>query len=347
MFDFTQQANTLGHHVNRFADLVKRLNGGMLENVSTQRYIQKIVGQGRFNHAVIDTVPDMALRKDFNPEATVLYGDDLRKARIQKNGQHQGLFAALPAFHHPLLGFAQLLLVDLGQKGFKCIVTHQGQKLTIPLHELKIDFDDEGTIFTISPITSAEGKVLPAKFVLSKKVGAEFTPLMPNFGSLHCDIVDASNKSVGIVLLPKLLWTGVTSKGKNIYGEESKKVGILALLGIDDMEDANRFLTDTVKELQQDHRYDPQPLWNRVMASAHEQLKPHTEALAITREAIALGNKKGKIFPAMMKSVEDPYNVATIDNLTQFFGIELPQLNSGQQQIATEIANGLAGSVQR
>jgi len=333
MFDFAQQADTLGNYVARFASLAKRLNAGMDSRPETRQYIDSVIGSGRFNRAATN-ISDL-----FNPEElTVLYGDDLRRARSQNKEQYHGLFAALHAIHHPLLGFVQNLLIDLGKQGFTCVVTHGGGKIIIPLHLLKIDFDGDGRIFTKSPITVGD-KMLPAKYVLLDNMGAELYPVASK-GKLYCDIMDANNASVGFGLVPRLLWIGIAGKGKNIYDDGSSKDRILTRLGIDDMEEANRLLVDAVDKLESDHHYNPMPLWNNVMASARHQLMPHLPSLSLVRESIAYSNQS--ILPPIMRNiVEDPYNTKTIDNLTNFFGVTLPELNEQQRRTAHAIAAGL------
>jgi|GEM_PF-5963772 len=339
MFDFDEQADRLGLCVEQLDTLTKRLNTRMLDTPAAATHIDRIIGMGRFNRAVLTKPTDP---KQTVAEGTILYGEELIRARTQKDNPQYGMFAAFAAVHQPLLGFAQLLAVDLGAKGYTCQITHEGHRFAIPLAELKTTFDEDARICTTGDFTDKKsGKILPGTFALLKNAGGNglYNASKEN---VHCDIVDNNGTPCSPSLTATLLWVSIAGRGKNIFGKNSGKNGVLTRVGIDDMRVANMYLRETVTDLVSDHGYDPEPLWKRVMETAREQLQPHVEALAIARETIQLAQNGNTAKP-----LESPYKVETIDDVVKFFGITLPEMDDHKRKIAADIASGFSEGARR
>jgi len=334
MFNFRKQATDLGNYLDAFATLAKALNGYMLRRSDTQGHIDQIIGTGRYNRAVTE-MPTGPVRSI--DEATVLYGDALRRERRDNSGHH-GLFAAITAIHHPLLAVAQNLMNDLGKQGFTYQASCEGKTVSIPLGELKIDFNDQGAIFTTSKWTG-QGATLPESTVIMSGGYAEFNGAHINGGrKISGSIMDKDNKPLNDDLFARLLWTVIAGKGKNIYDPKSAKNTVLMQMGIDDMDEANEYLIHVVTSLSDSHGYDPEPLWTRAMESAREKLEPHLPVLALTRAAIA-NSPLTRGMGMMEERALSSYNVDTIDNVARFFGFTLPALAEQEQAIALKVAN--------
>lgn len=347
MSNFVSEANRLGFIIDALADMTKNLNVKMLSYDETRPLIDPIIGMGKFNRAITETPGKGKLVFE---DDTVLYGDELRAARTNRPDQpHHGLFAALAPVHHPLLAMAQRVSIDLGHKGFTCNINHNGEDYSIPLHMMKITFDDQGVITTTNDIT-AGGKTLPKGTRLASH---SHSMGYGNFSGdirgmqMHCTIADAGGKPLDKDLAVTLLWLNLASQGKNIYGEGSPKDNVLARVGVDDMETANSYLIKTIKQLEQSHGYDSDPLYRELKESAATHIKPHLPSLAIAREIISqlIQNSTPNMMASVMGSLHH-YKLSTIDDVTSTFNLTLPALTPEQQAMATTVANTLCGKLQ-